>query len=522
MVKESKGGMVTEEGENQVPAEEMEVEKRAAAATEVVAEEQKQRWSTVVIGVVVALLALCAFVVCIAAAVAALSGGKGTASVTGTVIYRERIVLEPDAVVKVQIQDVSRQDVAATVMGEQVIRNPGQVPIPYQVAYDPKAIQDNHTYSVRARIEDGSGKLLFTSTQNYPVITRGAPTKDVQILLERVGVEPPPPAQAYIKIDEPVYGAILDINRPVIVWGSGSGLPEGNVVVQALDRDGNVLVEQPTTLQGENVGSGGQGTWSVELSIQTEPGMAGRIYAFSRSPKDNSLIAEDSVEVSLGPTAAKPTFLEIDIPREGAELDTVNPIQVSGNGGGLPEGNVVVRALDDSDRVLAEVATILQGQDVGTGGAGTWSVALTVDVPPGTTGKLMAFSPSPLDGSYVASAAVNVIFGGAPALEGASWILADTLPGTEVKALFENGQVSGSAGCNSYSGTYVTTTVDGMNKIRIGPLASTMMMCEEAVMDQEIAYLAALQSATSYTIEGNLLTILHPDGTLLFEGEPVP
>jgi len=237
---------------------------------------------------------------------------------------------------------------------------------------------------------------------------------------------------------------------------------------------------------------------------------------------DNSLIAEDNVEVSLGQTAAKPTFLEIDVPREGAELDVAKPIQVSGEGGGLPEGNVVVRALDANDGVLVEVVTILQGQDVGAGGSGTWSAELTVDVPSGTTGKLMAFSPSPLDGSYVASAVVNVAYGGASALEGTSWILVDTLPGTEVKALFENGQVSGSAGCNSYSGTYVTTTVDRVNKIRIGPLASTMMMCEEAVMDQETAYLAALQSASSYAIEGNVLTLFHADGTLLFEGEPVP
>ncbi len=401
---------MTEESENKVPLEGMEAEEPAAQTSEVTAEEKKQRWSTVVIGVIAALLALCALVVCIAAAVAALSGGKGTASVTGTVIYRERIALEPDAVVEVQIQDVSWQDVAATVMGEQVIRNAGQVPIRYEVAYDPKAIQDNHTYSVRARIEDGSGNLLFTSTQTYPVITRGAPTKDVQILVERVSVEPSPPAQAFIKIDEPVHGAILDINGPITVWGSGAGLPEGNVVVQALDQDGNVLVEQPTTLQGENVGLGGQGTWSV---------------------------------------------------------------------------------------------------------------ALMVDVRSGTVGRLMAFSPSPLDGSYVASTVVNVTYGGPPALEGTYWILADTLPGTEVKALFKKGQVIGSAGCNSYSGLYVTTTVAGVSRIQIEPLASTMMMCEEAVMDQEIAYLAALQSATSYAIEGNLLTILHPDGTLLFEGEPV-
>jgi putative lipoprotein len=512
---------MTQESEEQVNVEETEVEEQAEQATEATSEEKKQSWPIIVIGIVVAVLALCTLVVCLAAAIAGFSGGKDADSVTGTIVYRERIALPPDAVVKVQIQDVSLQDVAAKVMGEQLIRNPGQVPIPYEVAYDAKEIQENHTYAVAARIEDGRGKLMFINTQSYPVITRGAPTKDVEILVERVGGQPAPPLQATIKIDDPVYGATMDISQPVTVRGTGAGLPEGNVVVQALDRDGNVLTEQPATLQGENVGTGGQGTWSVELTIKTEPGMAGRIYAFSPSPKDGSVIAEDSVEVSLGRTEAKPTFLEIEVPQEGAVLGTANPIQASGQGGGLPEGNVVVRALDANEQILAEEATILQGQDVGTGGEGTWSAQLAVDVPAGMAGKIVAFSPSPADGSYVASAVVNVTYGHASALEGTSWILADTLPGTEVKALFENGQVSGSAGCNSYSGTYVTTTVGGVNKIRLGPLASTMMMCEEAVMEQEGAYLAALQSARSYQVEENILALTYADGTLLFEGEPV-
>jgi putative lipoprotein len=513
-----------QEGEEKVQlgVEETEIPEQAEQAREVAVEEKKQSWPAIVIGIVVAVLALCTLVVCIAAAIAGFSGRKDAASVSGTIVYRERIALPPEAVVKVQVQDVSLQDVAAKVMGEQIIANPGQVPIPYEVAYDPNQIQENHTYAVAARIEDGSGKLLFINTQSYPVITRGAPTKDVQILVEMVASAPPAPSQAYIKIDDPVYGATLDISQPVTVRGTGAGLPEGNVVVQALDRDGNVLDQQPTILQGENVGAGGQGTWSVALNIKTEPGMAGKIYAFSPSPLDGSIIAEDGVEVSLGRTAAKPTFLEIDLPREGAVLDTASPIQVSGKGGGLPEGNVVVRALDANEQILAQEATILQGQDVGTGGAGTWSVQLAVDVPAGMAGKIVAFSPSPADGeSYVASAVVNVTYGEASALEGTSWILADTLPGTEVKALFENGQVRGSAGCNSYNGTYAITSVGGVNKIRIGPLASTRMMCEEAVMEQEQAYLAALQSARSYQVEENILTLSHADGALLFEGEPI-
>ncbi len=105
------------------------------------------------------------------------------ASVTGTVTYVQRIALPDDAVVNVQIQDTSLADAPAVVMGEQIIETAGQqVPIPYEVAYNPDEIQDNHTYTVRARIEDNEGNLLFTSDTAIPVITRDNPTEDVEIM----------------------------------------------------------------------------------------------------------------------------------------------------------------------------------------------------------------------------------------------------------------------------------------------------------------------------------------------------
>lgn len=70
-------------------------------------------------------------------------------------------------------------------------------------------------------------------------------------------------------------------NQPVKVQGKGVGLAEGNVVVEAQDWQGNVLARQPATLQGPDVGTGGEGTWSTELVIEAELGTAGRIRAYS-------------------------------------------------------------------------------------------------------------------------------------------------------------------------------------------------------------------------------------------------
>ncbi len=106
--------------------------------------------------------------------------------VTGAVTYRQRIALPEGAVITVRLQDVSRQDVAATLISEQVITTAGeQVPVSFTLPYDPVQIDDRFTYSVSARIEI-DGKLAWISDTMTPVITRGAPTSDVQIMLVQV------------------------------------------------------------------------------------------------------------------------------------------------------------------------------------------------------------------------------------------------------------------------------------------------------------------------------------------------
>ena len=52
-----------------------------------------------------------------------------TGKVSGTIAYRERILLTPEAVVKVSLQDVSLAAAPATELAEQEITSPGQDPI---------------------------------------------------------------------------------------------------------------------------------------------------------------------------------------------------------------------------------------------------------------------------------------------------------------------------------------------------------------------------------------------------------
>jgi putative lipoprotein len=100
------------------------------------------------------------------------------------------MALPPDAVIKVQLVDVSRADAPAVVLGEQVFEAGGrQVPFAVSIPYDPAKIDDRMTYAVQARIEVGS-QLQFVSDRHYAVITRGGPT-GVDLLLKSVGRSPP-------------------------------------------------------------------------------------------------------------------------------------------------------------------------------------------------------------------------------------------------------------------------------------------------------------------------------------------
>lgn len=110
--------------------------------------------------------------------------GSVSGKVTGTITYRQKIALPPNAVVTVSLQDVSLQDAPAKIISQQVIKSPGQVPIPFSISYDPKAIDGKNTYAIGVRITVGD-KLLFINNTFYPVITKEKPSV-IEVMVEQV------------------------------------------------------------------------------------------------------------------------------------------------------------------------------------------------------------------------------------------------------------------------------------------------------------------------------------------------
>ena len=107
------------------------------------------------------------------------------ATVTGTVTYRLRMALPPNAVVEVQLVDVSRADAPAITLASQGIITGGrQVPIPFELVYNPDQIDPRMTYAVQARITV-DGELQFINTRRFSVISQGHPNQ-VDVVVEPV------------------------------------------------------------------------------------------------------------------------------------------------------------------------------------------------------------------------------------------------------------------------------------------------------------------------------------------------
>ncbi len=85
------------------------------------------------------------------------------------------------------------------------------------------------------------------------------------------------------------------------------------------------------------------------------------------------------------------------------------------------------------------------------------------------------------------------------------------LPDTSLDITFGIVSVGGSSGCNTFSGTYGTNG----NIVRISQLATTRLACDQPVMDQETAFLAALGGVARIDSLGNQLNLEDRDGHLL-------
>jgi len=114
-----------------------------------------------------------------------------------------------------------------------------------------------------------------------------------------------------------------------------------------------------------------------------------------------------------------------------------------------------------------------------------------------------------LDG--VADTAQNAlaVVGLSGSLNGTRWASPDS---DTAFVAFDAGTISGNGGCNSFTGSYEAGE-DGA--LTVGPLASTKMACESEIMTAETVFLAALGSASAYSVDGDTMILTDASGNQL-------
>ena len=114
------------------------------------------------------------------------------ARLSGTVTYRQRSALPSGSVVRVRLEDVSRQDAPARCLAETEIVTEGeQVPIPFALEAEPTALGERARLALRATI-DVEGSLRFATATHHALEAADGPTH-VKLVVEPVpdGDEPP-------------------------------------------------------------------------------------------------------------------------------------------------------------------------------------------------------------------------------------------------------------------------------------------------------------------------------------------
>lgn len=113
---------------------------------------------------------------------------ENTTLIEGSFTYRERIALPPGSVAVVELSDISRMDVAATVLSTERINLDGKnVPVGFHLEVPDEKLKSNGTYAVRVQIHSVDDRLLWTTDQVHSVASVAGAQYLAPITLIKVG-----------------------------------------------------------------------------------------------------------------------------------------------------------------------------------------------------------------------------------------------------------------------------------------------------------------------------------------------
>lgn len=141
-------------------------------------------------------------------------------AVSGTVSYRERLILPADSLIVVRLEDISKGQAYPVVVSEQRIVPNSMAVTSFSLPYEYGSINPNATYVVNAWIEQG-GRVMFRNNKVYQVLTKTAPSGNINVELEQV---------AAVFVPQPV--ASVPPGTVVQQTTTTTTTPTGSVIVQ--------------------------------------------------------------------------------------------------------------------------------------------------------------------------------------------------------------------------------------------------------------------------------------------------
>lgn len=119
------------------------------------------------------------------------------AQLQGSVNYRERIALPAEAEVRVALEELDAGGSPPRMVAEQSIEPKGQVPVPFALTYDRRAIEPQTRYQLSAEIRGSTSQLLWRSKDPVDPFATGTPA-NIELLVKRVGgIDKPLPTWHY-------------------------------------------------------------------------------------------------------------------------------------------------------------------------------------------------------------------------------------------------------------------------------------------------------------------------------------
>jgi copper homeostasis protein (lipoprotein) len=459
------------------------------------------------------------------AAAAGMLGGQGgvTKSIKGTVAYRERIALTPAAVLELTLEDVSKADAPAEVVARQSMSKLGQVPIRFELPYDPSRIVPRHTYNLRARITD-RGAVRFISAQATPVLTGPGEQGEVRIMLRSAagggggppaaGGRPAPPSPSLGALPAAFEGTLPCADCPAI--RHTVNLFPDNTYFLRMVYEGKPgpntfddLGRWGLTKEGTLVLRGGRegpiyfrpkGDQSLtRLDIKGQPIKSGFNYDYVRQPSFSAIEPRLRLRGMYSYMADAGWFKEcLTGKRLAVALEVDNAAL---------ERAYSEKRSKPGEEVLARVEgrIVSRPRVEGAGEQPTLIVEKFESITPGETcGTPLA--PATLENTYWKL----LTLGNQPVVAG------DKQREPHLLFMAKDSRIQGSTGCNRLMGSYVRK--ESSLTFKSG---GTMMACPEPLMTQERAFHKALNATKSFKVTGSNLELYGYDGALLARFEAV-